>query len=339
MAKNEPENEGLAKVLNKRRIIHGNRTSGWSKEDFDKAIQYQLDGFGSMYEYFQDSYVELLIFTGTMYDHNTDTLKENRRVVIADRATVIKDEPIETWKATGNTHHVGWRKRPDNLWAMGPLDNLVGLQYRLDHQENLKDDALDLVVMPPLKVYGDVEEFVFAPGSEIPIDEGGDVVELAQNLSGIITAANDSQRIMDLITELLEPLLNSMLESAKRNENFQETIEVMDTAVGAKVFRSITRDDITANGKIRPIGARHYAQKQQELVNMIQISNTRLWDTIAPHISGKNLAEFIEMSTNTEEFDIFTPNVQVTEEAETQMLANAAVDEVQKQSSADIGEL
>jgi hypothetical protein len=27
---------------------------------------------------------------------------------------------------------------------MGPLDNLVGLQYRIDHLENAKADALDL---------------------------------------------------------------------------------------------------------------------------------------------------------------------------------------------------
>ena len=46
----------------------------------------------------------------------------------------------------------GWRPRPDNLYAMGPLDNLVGMQYRIDHLENLKSDVFDQIAYPILKI-------------------------------------------------------------------------------------------------------------------------------------------------------------------------------------------
>lgn len=50
------------------------------------------------------------------------------------------------WLGKTSIVHAGWRYRPDNLWAMGPLDNIVGMQYRIDHLENLKADAMDLAV-------------------------------------------------------------------------------------------------------------------------------------------------------------------------------------------------
>jgi hypothetical protein len=43
---------------------------------------------------------------------------------------------------------------------MGPLDNLVGMQYRIDHLENLKADVFDLIAFPPLKIKGYVEDSV-----------------------------------------------------------------------------------------------------------------------------------------------------------------------------------
>ena len=83
---------------------------------------------------------------------------------------VVLKEPIPSWSGHAPIYHVGWRTRPDNLWAMGPLENLVGMQYRIDHLENLKADAMDLAVLPPLVIKGEVEQFKYAPGAEIHID-------------------------------------------------------------------------------------------------------------------------------------------------------------------------
>lgn len=71
--------------------------------------------------------------------------------------------------------HCGWRLRTDNLWAQGPLDQLVGMQYRIDHLENLKADVFDLIAYPVMVVKGStVEEFEYEPGATVFVgDEGG----------------------------------------------------------------------------------------------------------------------------------------------------------------------
>lgn len=108
-----------------------------------------------------------------------------------------RDEEIPTYDGRAPIRHVGWRTRPDNLWAMGPLDNLVGMQYRIDHLENLVADAMDLVVHPPLMIIGEVEEFIWGPGVEIHLDENGKVEEISKNMSAIITAKSTIQDLMD----------------------------------------------------------------------------------------------------------------------------------------------
>ncbi len=174
-----------------RRMEARAKYGGYKTEDWQKASQYAIDGFGNMYQYYMSDYVEVLEFYGDTHDSHTGELKTNRMVTIADRCIVARDVPINTYSGKAPIYHTGWRKRPDNLWAMGPLDNLVGMQYRIDHLENLKADALDLLVMPPLVIKGEVEEFEYRPRAEIHTDENGDVTELGRNLAGIMAADNN----------------------------------------------------------------------------------------------------------------------------------------------------
>lgn len=189
MAKTEPESSFWKKGLEKRQQVARSMV-GYTMDDFNKAAQYTIDGFGNLFEYYTSNYVEVLEFYGDYHDPVKDELQTNRVLTIMDRMTLVRNEPINTYTGQANIFHVGWRFRPDNLWAMGPLDNLVGMQYRIDHLENLKADAMDLVVHPPLKIIGEVEQFVWGPGTEIHMDQGADVEEVAKNLNAIITADN-----------------------------------------------------------------------------------------------------------------------------------------------------
>jgi hypothetical protein len=78
---------------------------------------------------------------------------------------------------------------------MGPLDALVGMQYRMDHLENLKDDAMDLLVHPPLVIQGEVEEFDYGPGEEISIIGDGSVTELGKGLNGVMAAESSIDKL------------------------------------------------------------------------------------------------------------------------------------------------
>ncbi|UIW11081.1 head-to-tail joining protein [Vibrio virus VPMCC5] len=360
LSKTDPNGQFWADALEKRYETM-NRLSAYSHEDFDKAVGYQADGFGNMYEYFQSDWMEVLEFYGDFYNNETGELMTDQIITVVDRNYTARQETMPEWYAGSPIVHVGWRKRPDNLWAMGPLDNLVGLQYRLDHLENLKADAMDLIIHPPLKIIGEVEEFVWGPGIEIHIDEGGsDVQELGTGMGNIFGAAQEMQLIEDRMElysgapreamgvrtpgektafevaelsnaagrifqekinhfeiQLLERLLNRMLEQAQRNMDVSDVVRVYDDDIGAEIFQTLTVDDITANGLLRPVGARHFSKKAQDLQNLTQVMNTPAFQLIQPHTSAIELTRFISDTLDLSGYDIFSENANIDEQKST----------------------
>jgi len=194
MAEDNPDNAYLNDALLKREKMLA-YSAAYGNEDLGRDEGFQVDGFGNYFEYLQSGYVEFLEFYGDIHDQDTGELCRGHVVTVIDRMWVIRKEPFPTWFGSAPIFHVGWRTRPDNLWAMGPLDNLVGMQYRIDHLENLKADAMDLAVLPPLKIKGEVEEFSYHPGSEIHIDENGDVEEMGKNAQWVIQSENQIQML------------------------------------------------------------------------------------------------------------------------------------------------
>lgn len=370
LAISEPENAFWEKAIERRQMI-GQMMGAYTIEEFDKAVGFAADGFGNMYEYFQSDYVEILEFYGDFHDKTTGIVHVDQVITIVDRSTVVRQETMKQWYTGSPFVHVGWRLRPDNLWAMGPLDNLVGLQYRLDHLENLTADAMDLIIHPPLKIIGEVEEFAWGPGAEIHIDEGGDVQELATNMNNIFGASQKMQQIEDRMElyagapreamgvrspgektafevdalasaagkifqqkithfeiELLEPLLNKMLEMTQRNLDIVDTIRISDNDIGAEVFQSVTAADITANGKIRPIGARHFSKQSQDLRNLSDVLSSGIGQLVAPHISAIELTKFIDDSLSLKGYKIFSPDAAIKENEQTAIKAGMAEENV-----------
>lgn len=143
--------------------------------EFKKELNMAIDGFGSADEYLESDMVELLEFWGDIYDPDAKQLLRNQLVTIIDRKWVLRKQPNPMWTGSKPMFHCGWRLRTDNLWAQGPLDQLVGMQYRIDHLENLKADVFDLIAYPVMVVKGStVEEFEYEPGATVFVgDEGG----------------------------------------------------------------------------------------------------------------------------------------------------------------------
>lgn len=148
--------------------------------DMIKERGINMDGFGSWADYFKQDMVEVLIYRGSVFNPDTGETQRNRVVYVVDRMFVIRNERTTSPTGMDGLHHAGWRIRPDNLWAQGPLDNLVGMQYRIDHLENLKADVFDLIAHPTLFIKGDVTEPEngFAPGSAYYGNEDTDVKPL-----------------------------------------------------------------------------------------------------------------------------------------------------------------
>ena len=146
----------------------------YSKQDLDKSGAYCAAGFGSISEYLDSDSVEILEFRGSIADADGNYLHKHI-ITVLDRSVILRKEPFKSWTGSDNLYHAGWRLRPDNLYAMGPLENLVGLQYRIDHLENNKADVYDMLAKPPIKVTGEVPEFEMGPDVIIHIPEDGDV--------------------------------------------------------------------------------------------------------------------------------------------------------------------
>lgn len=365
MAQTHPDQAYWTDVLERRDALRKAAVT-YSMEDWVKASQYMVDGFGSLQEYYLSDSVEILEFYGDYHDAHTGMLETNRMITVADRTHAVRDIEVPTYGGKPAIRHVGWRLRPDNLWAMGPLDNLVGMQYMVDHYVNMAANALDLKVMPPKKVIGDVEAFTWEPNAEIHIDENGDVQEMAQQFGDISTTLEFIQQLefrmemyagapreaMGIRTpgektafevqalenaagrifqekivqfELFEEqILNDMLEETHRNMDFLDVVRIIDDDLGVQQFKEITKEDITADGILRPVGARHFAQRAQELQNLVGVSNSPIWPIIAPHTSGVGLTQFINDVIDLRGYDIFQPNVAVGEQQETQALASQA---------------
>lgn len=326
---------------------------------------YSVDGFSSFQMYLQSDTVELLTFYGDMYDSENDEFYKNHVITVVDRHKLIGKKPNPSFFSTPPIFHAPWRVRPDNLWGMGPLDNLVGMQYRLDHVENMKADIWDLVTYPVIKVKGFVEAFTYQPGEIIQSSEEGDV-EVVQPAVQIMQSNSENAFLQSIMEEMagapkeamgfrtpgektkyevqrlenaasrvfqnkikqfeeqiLEPLLNSMLELARRNLTGSTVIKVFDDDLKAATFKTLTVEDITGVGRIRPIAARHFAEQAELIQNLTSLSQSQLWPTVQPHFSGVKLAKLFESSFNIEDKEIVMPFVMLAEQAEGQRLAQA----------------
>lgn len=362
-------NDEYKKIFDK---MLGNRREVAMAQAVEKGEGFVADGFSSIQHYYGSDYVELLTFTGDIYDMDEQVLLENRKIVVADRAYVISNESIASWLGHEPIFHAGWRSRPDNLYAMGPLDNLVGMQYRIDHLENLKADVFDQIAFPIQKIRGDVEDYDYEPGTQIRLGEEGDVSYLvpdttalnadfqienlankmeelagaprtamgirtpgektAFEVSALQTAAGRifQHKAEKFEREFLQPVLNAMLESARRNMDVSDTIRVLDDASGVAVFDTITRSDIKGNGRIIPMGASHFAERAQRVQNLQQMMAVKQDPSIAPHLSGKKVAEIIAMELG--ERELFGDNIAVQEQLETQR----AMQDAEAQNAEDL---
>jgi hypothetical protein len=95
--------------------------STYAPADINKNVAYQVDGFGSLADYYQSNYVEILEFEGSIHGSDGEFFK-NVIITVVDRSLVISQRPMPSWFGKTTKGHVGWRMRPDNAYAMGPLD-------------------------------------------------------------------------------------------------------------------------------------------------------------------------------------------------------------------------
>jgi hypothetical protein len=118
-AKDYPDEAYWEDVVRRRYEIQ-NKYGSLSKDDFEKTEAYQVDGFGSLYEYYRGDIIEVLEFYGSYYDGNEGILHQDQIITVVDRSTAVNTRPIPTYDGRAPIFHVSWRDRPENLYGMGP---------------------------------------------------------------------------------------------------------------------------------------------------------------------------------------------------------------------------
>lgn len=345
--------------------------------EFKKEVNMAIDGFGSADEYLDSDMVELLEFWGDVYDPETKKLLRNQLVTIVDRKWILRKQPNPLWTGNKPMFHCGWRLRTDNLWAQGPLDQLVGMQYRIDHLENLKADVFDLIAYPVMVVKGStVEEFEYEPGATIFAGDEGSVeflrpdatalqadMQIAELMNRMEELAGAPKQAMGIRTpgektkyevqslenaagrifqskvswferNILEPLLNGMLAESIRNFEGVERIRTIDEDYGTEMFVEVTKNDLTAAGKIYPVGARHFADQARFIQELAQtMSAVAAIPSVAAHISGKAIAKALEENLGWQNYKIVQDNALIFEQAETQRLMNQVSEDIQTEAT------
>lgn len=195
-----------------------------------------VDGFGTLEEYINCDAVELLEFYGDIYDHESNKLHRDCIITIIDRKWVLRSVSNPSWLGVKPFFHCGWRLRPDNLWAQGPLDQLIGMQYRIDHLENLKADVFDQIAHPVLKVKGNtVENFQFAPGAMVFTGDEGDV-EFIRPDATALQADMQIQELMNRMEELAGAPKQAM-GIRTPGEKTKYEVQTLENAAG-RIFQS-----------------------------------------------------------------------------------------------------
>ena len=375
---NQEEYEELWKYLKEIRAQAKEYSGEWQQQN----NMYEMDGFSSFQQYLQGDTVEILTFYGDMYDTESDTFYKNHVITVVDRHKLIGKKPNPSFFGYPPIFHAPWRRRQDNLWGMGPLANLVGMQYRIDHMENMKADMMDLSTYPVQKVKGFVEDFTWQPGEKIFTSEEGDVDLLQPNIS-VQQLVQDISMMMGLMEEMagapkeamgfrtpgektkyevqrlenaasrvfqnkirqfeeqiVERVLNAMLELARRNLTGVTTIKVFDDDLKAATFRSLSVEDITGIGRIKPVAARHFAEQAELIQNLTSMAQSQLFPVVQPHLSSIKLAKLFEKAFNVEQEEIFMPFVALSEQADGQRLAQALQEQTlqQTQTASGMGE-
>lgn len=346
-----------------------------SEYDGEKEGSFIADGYGSSSEYYQSGHVVLYEFYGDLYDKESGVFLKNHLITVADGQHVLRKEPMSTYSGTPHIFQATWKQRPDNLWGFGPLDNLVGLQYRINHLENAKADAFDQMLDPDMVIKGDVEIEKVGAATMYYVPENGDVRPLSPDTTvlnadfqiqqlerdmeeyagapseavGIRTPgektasefnglSNAASRVFEYQTNIfsvfLESIVNAELELARTNLHTSDVISVVDEDFGVEQFIKITREDLTSNGRVIPVGAREYARKQRLQQQLALFYQTGLADPeVLQHFPAIKMAEMWAELLDFE--NLYQKYGRIPERMEAASLESTAQDMLQEQQMID----
>ena len=145
-------------------------------------------------------------------------------------------------------------------------------------------------------------------------------------------------KIMQFEEFVLEPLLNSMLELARRKMDTTQ-VSVFDSDLSMETFMEITPDILSGVGRVYPLAARHFAERAEILQNLNTFAQSPMYQDpgVRVHISGQAMAEMIEEFFNIEDYKIVQPYIQIAENADAQRYQQSSTEQVAMEAQTPAG--
>jgi hypothetical protein len=118
---------------------------------------------------------------------------------------------------------------------------------------------------------------------------------------------------------MIEPLLNLMFELIIRNLDVVDIARVFNDDPRAQILMEVTRDDVVADGNLRPIGSKHFAARNkriQELQTLLELSKST---SIGMHIDGVAAARMLSEELGWDKYGVIRPFASIEEQTQAQI--------------------
>jgi hypothetical protein len=356
MAKGFPQ--GVDESVIQRVIDRRGSYTSLSKTEINKAKQYAPDGFTNIESYYASSMVEVLWFYGDVWDLENKEHRKNRCAVVVDRVDLLTEfeetdprifkgswaeKPDNLWsqgpldKVVGLNYQINHRENsksdaldryihPDKVF-MGDVEEVYnestgqtiylapeggGVRDLVPdttvltadlHQDRLMQHARTAAGLPP-QLMG------FRTPGEKTLGE-------VQNLDDA-ALRKFLHKAEQLELDLIEPLV--MAEIAIGRDNFHSVIEAISTdEEGLPILMEITQADLSANGKLVPMGARRFKRQNQQMTMLNLLANSQLGQLTASHLKTFNLAQAVESLGGFDQFGLYEKFGAMIEQADAQV--------------------
>lgn len=130
--------------------------------------------------------------------------------------------------------------------------------------------------------------------------------------------------------EFIEPILNDMIELALDNLGETDLVSTESTEFNTQEFLAVSKEDLNISGILHARGSRLFAEKANALQNLLGIFNTPAFELIKPHTSRIKLASSLEDLADLKELGLFTPNIGIQEDAQSQQMVNQVTQSTQE---------
>lgn len=329
-----------------------------SRTELNKGNQYTPDGFTDMQAYYKSGVVEVLFFYGDVYDEDAHDVRANRCAIVVDRVALLaeyeelspniykgswSEKPDNLWsqgpldKVVGLNYQINHRENsksdaldryiyPDKVF-IGDVEEVYDeetgqTKYLAPEGGGVRDIVPDTTVltadMHQDRLMQHSRTAAGLPPQLLGFRTPGEKTAFeVQNLDDA-ALRKFIHKAAQFEMDLLEPVVRS--EIILGHENFQSVIQAMSSdSAGIPLMMEITKDDLAANGKLVPVGARRFARQNQQMSAINMLANSNLGGLIGQHLNTYNLAKVVEELGGFSNFQFINKFAAISEQGEAQL--------------------